>query len=231
MAGHTRSMRAAAALELGSRAPSSREQVARDTSGVRPAPRAPSPVVELSAAAVARARRTHAHTFEAVYDEYFSFVWRSARRLGVREASIDDVVQEVFLVVHRRLSEFEARSSIKTWLFGIVLRVVRDHRRMIRRKEGHAPLPDGLADMHAPGPHECLAKAEATRILHELLDQLDDDKREVFVLAELEQLSAPEMADALGENLNTIYSRLRAARRAFDEAVARVRARDAWRQR
>jgi RNA polymerase sigma-70 factor (ECF subfamily) len=176
-------------------------------------------------------------TFDAVYDEHFAFVWRSARRLGVSEAAVDDVVQEIFLVVHRRLDDFEARSSLKTWLFGIALRVVRDHRRSLRRKAPHslrpeAPVdPDALRATAATGPHEAAARAEAVRVLHELLDALDDDKREVFVLAELEQMSAPEIADALGTNVNTVYSRLRVARQAFDEALARHHARDGWRMR
>src|SRR4051794_16597314 len=76
-------------------------------------------------------------TFEEVYEEHFSFVWRAARRLGAPAAAVDDVVQEVFLVVHRRLPEFAGRSSLKTWLFAIVLRVVRDHRRSLRRKSPH----------------------------------------------------------------------------------------------
>src|SRR5882724_509457 len=67
--------------------------------------------------------------FSAIYDAYFDFVWRSLRRLGVPEATLDDAAQDVFVVVHRRLPEFEARSTVKTWLFGIVLRVVATHRR------------------------------------------------------------------------------------------------------
>src|SRR5579859_7717464 len=76
--------------------------------------------------------------FAEVYEDYFSFVWRSARRLGAPEASVDDVVQEAFVVVYRRLSQFEGRSSLKTWLFGIVLNVVRAHRRSLRAKHPHA---------------------------------------------------------------------------------------------
>src|SRR5262245_51753387 len=73
-------------------------------------------------------------TLAEVYETQFDFVWRSARRLGVASLHVDDVVQEVFLVVFRRLAEFEGRSSLKTWLFGITRRVVRDHRRSARRK-------------------------------------------------------------------------------------------------
>jgi RNA polymerase sigma-70 factor (ECF subfamily) len=169
--------------------------------------------------------------FEAVYREHFAFVWRGARRLGVREAALDDVVQEVFVVVHRRLDTFEGRSSLKTWLFGITLRVVRDHRRSVRRNETAGDVdPDAL---RAPGggPEAHMEKAEAVRLLHAILDEMDDERREVFVMAELEQLSMPEVSEALAINLNTAYARLRTARQIFEQAVARHRARDGWRLR
>jgi RNA polymerase sigma-70 factor (ECF subfamily) len=164
---------------------------------------------------------------EDIYEEHFDFVWRSARRMGVREAAVDDVVQEVFLVAHRRLADFEGRSSIKTWLFAILLRVVSDYRRTLRRKGGLAPLPDDevMHDERAC-PIGQAEQREAVRLLHRLLDSLDDEKRAVFVLAELEQTTAPEMSEALGVNLNTVYSRLRAARRDFEKALERHRARE-----
>lgn len=167
--------------------------------------------------------------FDAVYRDHFAFVWRSARRLGVREASLDDVVQEVFVVVHRRLASFEGRSSMKTWLFGIVLRVVRDHKRSARNRRTATEVdPDALQASEA-GPSERAEQAEAVRILHAILDEMADELREVFVMAELEQLTVPEAAEALGLNVNTAYARLRTARQAFEQAVARRRARDGWR--
>lgn len=171
--------------------------------------------------------------FDDVYREHFAFVWRAARRLGVRDASLDDVVQEVFLVVHRRLASFEGRSSLRTWLFGITLRVARDHRRAARRRPTEEPGgvdPDALRAA-TRGPAEDAERAEAVRLLHALLDRLDDDKREVFVMAELEELPMPEVTETLCINVNTAYARLRLARQAFDEALARHRARDAWRLR
>ena len=163
--------------------------------------------------------------FAEVYEAQFDFVWRSARRLGVSALHLDDVVQEVFLVVHRRLAEFEARSSLKTWLFAITRRVVGDYRRSARRKPSE---PIGNYEPEASA--SCLADArlardEDARLLYALLDELDEDKREVFVLAELEQMSGPEIAEALGDNVNTVYARLRAARAAFEAAVARHHAR------
>jgi RNA polymerase sigma-70 factor, ECF subfamily len=175
--------------------------------------------------------------FDALYDEHFAFVWRTLRRLGVDPAAIDDAVQDVFVVVHRRLATFEGRSSLRTWLFGIVLRVARDQRRSARRKRSHGLLPPGepaeteaVADP-APTPLESAARSEALRLLHDILDELDDDKREVIVMADLELMTVPEIAEGLGVNANTVYSRLRAARAHVEQAMARHRARDGWRQR
>lgn len=184
------------------------------------------PAVEAAAATV---------SFDDLYDEHLPFVWRSLRRLGVREACLDDAAQEVFLVVHRRLPEFEGRSSMKTWLFGILLRVARTFRRTAQRlPPAEAPLAEddeGAADPQAPMPDEHAARSEAMRALEELLDEVGEEKREVFVLAELEQMTAPEIAEATGIGLSNVYGRLRAARREFEQAVARRRARDGWRHR
>jgi RNA polymerase sigma-70 factor, ECF subfamily len=172
-----------------------------------------------------------APSFDDVYRSELGFVWRSAKRLGLRDAALDDAVQEVFVVVHRRLADFEGRSSLRTWLFGITLRVVRDHRRAARRRDPGPPVdPDTLRAVGA-GPAEQAEKAEAVRLLHALLDELDDERREVFVMAELEQMTMPEIAETLGINVNTAYARLRIARQEFEQALGRHRARDLWRLR
>jgi len=179
----------------------------------------------------ARARRSEAPAlpvaldFTAVYDEHFAFVWRSLRRLGVHDRLLDDAAKDVFIVVHRRLGEFEGRSTLKSWLFAIARRVAHDHRRRVGRKERTEELPETVAD-HGATPAAGAERAEAVRVLHEILGSLDDDKREVFMLAELEQMTVPEIADAIGANVNTVYSRLRVARQAFEQAVSRRLARD-----
>jgi RNA polymerase sigma-70 factor (ECF subfamily) len=134
-------------------------------------------------------------------------------------AQVNDAAQEVFIVVHRRLPDFEARSSLKTWIFGIALRVASEERRSARRRP-EAPLDSDLPARAVSDPHEDVARAQAVRVLYALLDELSDEKREVFVLAELEQMTAPEIAELLSINLNTVYSRLRAARRDFDAALS-----------
>ena len=161
--------------------------------------------------------------FDRVYEEHFDFVWRSARRLGVADEALDDVAQEIFLVVHRKLSEFEGRSSLRTWLYAIARRVVSDHRRSARRKRPHTPLPETLSS--SATPHGDAVRQQAATILHAFLESLPDEQREVFVLAELEQMTAPEIAEATAAPVNTVYSRLRLARQSFERCVARHRAR------
>jgi RNA polymerase sigma-70 factor (ECF subfamily) len=160
-----------------------------------------------------------------IYEEHFDFVWRSARRLGVPPGAVDDVVQEVFIVVHRQLASFEGRSSMKTWLFGILRNVVLRQRRSWARRREEALEESAVAAAGTPAD-EHLAEREARRVLHALLAGLDDDKRAVFVLAELEQMSAPEIAEATGLKLNTVYSRLRLARAEMEKALERHRARE-----
>jgi RNA polymerase sigma-70 factor (ECF subfamily) len=164
-------------------------------------------------------------SFNALYAQHFEFVWRVVRRLGVRDGAIDDVVQDIFVIVHRRLPSFEGRSLLKTWLFGITRRVVKDHLRRRPEQVVHEPLAEELVGGTEDGPFDVASRSEASRLLHRLLDELDETRREVFVLAELEQMTAPEIAEALGLNLNTVYSRIRAARQAFERAVARHQAR------
>ncbi len=106
--------------------------------------------------------------------------------------------------------------------------MARNHRRRARRKDAREAFERGTdVEDAAPAPDEEAAMAQAIRTLSRLLDTLDESKREVFVLAELEEMSAPEIAETLGLNVNTVYSRLRAARHAFDAAVERDTPRDA----
>ena len=173
-------------------------------------------------------------SFDQIYDEHLDFVWRSMQRLGVRGPELDDAIQEVFLVIHRRLPTFEGRSSVKTWVFGIVLRVARTFRRTARRHPGVATPTiedDGAIESPDPLPDAQAEHQEVVRLLDELLDEIGDEKREVFILAELEQMTAPEISEAIGISVTNVYARLTAARRAFEQALGRRRARDAWRQR
>ena len=168
-------------------------------------------------------------TFTQIYDATFPFIWRTVRRLGVDENAVDDVTQDVFVTVYRRLDDFEMRCAPKTWVFGIALGIVRNYRRGRRRKDAAVPMATHVAsaELVADGsadPMELASRAEAGRIVHKLLDQLDEEKAVVFVMAELEGMTVPEIADLVGSNVNTVYSRLRAARKEFDQALSRMRA-------
>jgi RNA polymerase sigma-70 factor (ECF subfamily) len=168
--------------------------------------------------------RDGVRVFDDIYDEHARFVWRSLRRLGVAEAHVADATQDVFVVVHRNLARFEHRSALRTWLFGIVLRVASDWRKKARRRPSEE-LPEGLEDVGARSPFEEAARSEATKVLYELLDQLSAEQRAVFVLVELEQLSVPEASEVIGANLHTVTSRLKAARKKFEAGLARHQAR------
>jgi RNA polymerase sigma-70 factor (ECF subfamily) len=161
--------------------------------------------------------------FDDVYDQHFAFAWRNLRRLGVHEPQLSDAAQDVFLVVHRRLPEFSAdsRAPLRSWLYSIVVRVARQYRRGLRRKPTEG-LDDvgSVPDASGMEPERSAQQSEALRQLLGLLDGLDENKREAFVLAELEGLTAPEIAEILGVNVNTIYARIRAARRALEAIVA-----------
>jgi len=166
-------------------------------------------------------------SFQEVYEQTFPFVWRTVRRLGVDESAQDDVTQEVFVAVYRRLADFEGRCSVKTWVFNILMGLVRNYRRSQRRKGKAQALsstvvdPAVLADAGAD-PSENASRSQAGRILHQLLDELTEDKAIVFVMAELEGMTVPEIADLMNANVNTIYSRLRVARREFSVALSRM---------
>lgn len=158
-----------------------------------------------------------------LFREHGPFVWRVARRLGVAENDTADVCQEVFVVVHRRLADFEQRSTVRTWLYGICVRAAADHRRRVsRRRELVTDVPPELISDQAPD--DVTMMREARRLLDGLLDTLDDDKRAVFVLYEIEQLTMNEVAAAIGCPLQTAYSRLHAARDVVQSGIVRLRA-------
>jgi RNA polymerase sigma-70 factor (ECF subfamily) len=160
----------------------------------------------------------------ALFREHAPFVWRALRRLGVHERDVEDVCQEVFVVVHRKLREFEGRSSVRTWIYGICARTASDYRRSGRvRREVVTDEPPEIAGDAAQ--HDAVALRQARAKLDRILDELDDDKRSVFVLYEIEELTMAEVAEALGCPLQTAYSRLHAARKIVETSVERERRR------
>ncbi|HUQ02136.1 MAG TPA: sigma-70 family RNA polymerase sigma factor [Kofleriaceae bacterium] len=159
--------------------------------------------------------------FEDVYAQHVRFVWRTVRSFGVAEAQLEDAVQDVFIVVHRRLAEFAGRARIETWLFAIARRVAGAYRRTAMRKSDRNDAIDDVVLAAADDTFAALSRAQAAAAVTAVLDTFDEDKRIVFTLVELEQMPVPDVAELLGINLNTAYSRLRLARRAFEAAVAK----------
>lgn len=156
--------------------------------------------------------------FEQLYREHFSFVWRILRRFGVADAALEDVAQEVFLVAFRRAGAWRDWSSPRSWLFGVARRVAADHR---RSRDRHARKLAALPELAAPQPvDERVADHERLRAVASAIASLSPDRRAVYILAELEDLSAPEIAEALEIKLNTVYSRLRRARHDVAQSLA-----------
>lgn len=159
------------------------------------------------------------------FREHSQFVWRGLRCLGVPLADVDDLLQEVFLVVHRRLGDFRADGDARGWLFGIVRMVVNNYRRSQRRSRGRAQAWARQADILAPAPStpaESIEEREAAELVCEVLGRLEEKRREVMFLVELEEMPVTEVAAALGIPLNTAYSRLRLARADFKATLERT---------
>jgi RNA polymerase sigma-70 factor, ECF subfamily len=170
-----------------------------------------------------REGETRARRFRTLYDTHIDFVWRNLRRLGVQEPDADDRAQDVFVVAHRRFDEFEDRGhGARAWLFEIVLRVASEARRHRRR---HPDIPEGTDCMDRigvePTQADAVSRRETLSKLDAALEQIDLDRRAVLVLHEIEEMTAPMIAQALSIPLNTVYSRLRVARKKLEEALAR----------
>jgi len=165
----------------------------------------------------------HPGSFDDVYNRHFPFVWRCLRGLGVPSDALDDAAQDVFLVVHRQLPGFRAESSVQTWLYGIARHVAANHQRRALRKQ--APLEPMVAEppLLQPGPHERVEDAEAAAFVAAFLAKLDDKKRDLFMLAVLEEMTIPEVAATLSIPVNTAYTRLRAVRAEFERALDRYK--------
>jgi RNA polymerase sigma-70 factor (ECF subfamily) len=171
-----------------------------------------------------RAAPSDGSDFESIYRQHYAPVWRFLRHLGVPMSDVADVTHNVFLIAHRKLGEFEARSSLRTWLCGIAWRVGRD---FMRSSAVRLEVPASEAydvDEAAPDDSaEALRQRRQLTLALGLLEALPVDQREVFVLHELEQLTGPEIAELMGTPVNTVRSRLKRARDAFRKRLAELR--------
>ena len=156
---------------------------------------------------------------ESVYREHAGFVWRALGRMHVPDETIPDLVQEVFVVVHRRLSEYDGRAAMTSWLYGIARGVASNHRRGLERAQRRLQRAN-IVPRHPTGPYDRIARTEAERFVSRFVDELEPAHREVFVLVELEGMRCPEVAEALELHLDAVYTRLRRARARFASAVA-----------
>lgn len=162
--------------------------------------------------------------FDAIHERYADFVWRTLQRLGVRSADLEDTLQEVFIVVHRRLHTFDSSSRLSTWLFGICLRVAAAQRRRahVQREQPMAELDTGPDSRPGADPEQAAMRSEAQQRLERVLDGLGLERRAVFVMFEIEGMPAGAIAEMLGIPVGTVYSRLSTARAEFSRAVERL---------
>lgn len=157
-----------------------------------------------------------------IFEEHADHVGNSLRRLGIRDADIQDLVQDVFVVVHRILPDYDPDRSMWPWLFGIVYRTAAAY----RRKAGREILDDGAltsdrADS-AENVVEAMRRGEDRHLVLTAIQEIELHRRAVFVMADIDDVSVPEIARALGIGVNTAYSRLRLAREEFRAAVTRL---------
>jgi RNA polymerase sigma-70 factor (ECF subfamily) len=155
--------------------------------------------------------------FRHVFDLESSRVYRTLCALGVHPASVDDALQDVFIVVHQKLPSFVPEAKLSTWIYAITYRVAQNYRRRTRRTN-HAPLSE-TEECPGRSPEVQVARGQAATFVREFCESLVEEKRDVFVLCVLEQRSAPEVAEMQGVKLNTVYSRLRFVRAEFRSAL------------
>ncbi len=160
-----------------------------------------------------------------LYRAHYPHVWRTLRRLGVPARFVEDAAHDVFVVVHRRLGDFDQSRPVGPWLTGIAYRVASDHRRSARRHPEDVGQGAAIAQRadRRPGPEACAQQRERQRLVLAALETIDLDQRLVFIMHELDGVSCPAIAAEVDAPLNTVYSRLRLARARFRQAILRLR--------
>jgi RNA polymerase sigma-70 factor, ECF subfamily len=182
-------------------------------------PETAAPVPEIAENASALDVRT-------IYRDQGRFVWLSLQRLGINPSDLDDVAQDVFMIVHRRLDTFDRRARITTWLFGICMRVAANYRR--RRRWTREVLSGGSEDERPAAlvaADDVLVRREQRELAERALNRLEVAKRATFVMFEIESLSCLEIAEVMNVPVGTVYSRLHSARRQLEKALSRDLAR------
>lgn len=164
--------------------------------------------------------------FEDVYRAERDYLWRTLRRLGVSERHLEDVAHDVLVVVHRKLLDYDPTRPLRPWLFGIATRVASDFRRRASNvyETPREDVEGIVEDIQTDAPDRMLEDAQRRALVYRALDALDEDKRAVFILHEIDNETIPIVAEALGIPLNTAYSRLRVAREEFALQIRRIEA-------
>lgn len=157
---------------------------------------------------------------DQLYREHADFVWRVVLRFGIDEAQAEDVVHEVFLVVDRRLGDYIPGAPMRAWIYGIARGVAANVRRSRQRAEQRLRVVPRPPDPETP--EQQMERQQAVSLVESFLATLSPAQREVFVLIDIEGMTGPQVSDAVGAKLNSVYSRLRLARARFVEFVARV---------
>jgi len=176
--------------------------------------------MRVQAAHEADAERTTA--FRALFEAELGYVWNSLRRLGIPERDVEDLVHEVFVVVHRRWDDYDRTRPARPWLFAIAFRVASDYRRTGRNAREHLGATEREPVSAGAAPDEGLDVAERRALLLDALTSVAEERRPVLILHDLDEIAVPDVAAALGIPLNTAYSRLRLAREELASAVRRL---------
>ena len=178
-----------------------------------------------------KAERSERLEFDQIYEQWFDEVARWVRALGGPNADRDDLVQDVFLIVYRRLPDFDG-TNVAGWLYQIARRKVRDYRRLLWVKcvfSRSEPLLERL-DVRGADPADCYEAKEKSLVLEQLLAQLSADQRAAFVLFEIEGQSGQEIARIQGVPINTVWARIHKARKILQTRLLRLERAGASRQ-
>jgi RNA polymerase sigma-70 factor (ECF subfamily) len=162
-----------------------------------------------------------------LHRSHAGLVWKALQRLGVRDADLEDMMQEVFVVVHRRLPTLSRSENVTAWIFGISVKVAAAYRRRAHVRRERLDPAQSEGESRDQGPEPVAEARQALARLETILDRMDPDKRAVFVMFEIDELSCEEIAATLNVAVGTVYSRLHAARKVFEKALARLRLQDA----
>ena len=161
-------------------------------------------------------------TIGDLYHAHARFVWRRLQQMGVREAELEDAMQEVFVVAYRALADFDPRrAQPSTWLFGICLNVARNYTRSQRRRDARLdPDAHDVTGTTWETPEELLEWRHRRLLLEVLLAEMPIEQRATWVLFEIEGLSGQEIAAQMQVPVGTVHSRLYHARRRLMEGFA-----------